>query len=202
MSKNVFKQVIKVQNLIGEKKTRLSFGLLVGLTSMMVVGVAPFDHYLTRQIKELDQEIEKLKPQADEIQKKIKSERFKYTKENPLVALYPQTTRLEEGRSSFAKELELLMKNHVQDVWLTKISFNRLTKEAVLEGHATDATRVNQYFDKLTEEKELDGYHLKDLSMEEKPFSSQKSSEAKGKETEASGIRAYSFTIKTKKEGA
>ena len=202
MSKNVFKQVIKVKNLIGEKKTRLNFGLLVGLTGVLIVGITPFDRYLAQQINGLDQEIEKLKPQAAEIQKKIKTDRFKYTKENPLIAIYPQTTKLDEARASFAKELELLMKNHIQDVWLTKIAFNRHTGDAKLEGYALDATRVNEYFDKLSEEKELDSYNLKELSMEEKPLAGSKSSDVKEKEAAGSGIRAYAFTIKTKKEGA
>lgn len=202
MSKNVFKQVIKVKNLIGEKKTRLNFGLLVGLTGVLIVGITPFDRYLAQQINRLDQEIAKLKPQAAEIQKKIKTDRFKYTKENPLIAIYPQTTKLEEARASFAKELELLMKNHIQDVWLTKISFNRHTRDANLEGYALDATRVNEYFDKLSEEKGLDSYNLKELSMEEKPLAGSKSSDVKEKEGVGSGIRAYAFTIKTKKEGA
>lgn len=204
MSKNVFKQVIKVQNLIGEKKTRLNFKLLAGSALVMFLGAMPFDRYLTYKIHGLDQEIAKLKPQAAEIQAKIKEDRFKnYTKENPLVAIYPETMLLDDARASFAKELELLMKNHIQDVWLTKISFNRHSWTATLEGYALDATRANEYFDKINEEKELDKYQLKEFSVQEQPFTGGDSSHAsKDKKESNDGVRAYHFTIATKKEGA
>jgi hypothetical protein len=203
MPKNVFKQIIKVQNLIGEKKTRLNFGLLAGATAVMLLGVVPFDRYLTYKIQDLDKEIQALKPKAAEIKAKIKEDRFAhYTKANPLVAMYPETALMEEARPSFAHELDLLMKNHIQGVWLTKLSFNRHTWSASLEGYALDATQVNEYFDKIAEEKELDKYALKDLSVAEKAFSGNTSSDPKNKKASAVGVRAYHFTIKTKKEGA
>ena len=197
--KKKYRQILKIGNLIGYRKTRLNFWVILVLSGGAYFAPQPMEKKLKSQIEKLEKQLENAQKKEPELRAKIQAEMFVEGSENR-VALYPQNTALEEAEPSFAKEIGALIKNHIKGIWIESVTFNRQTYQCKISAYTVDPSIVDDYVGNIKADEVLAPYNLKLGILKEAPYAagqavageeSQKKEEAAG----SSSLHTYHFTL-------
>lgn len=205
MPKTSLKQTIKIGTLIGDKKVRLTFKRVMKIWVISVIPVAIAHGLMAYKVSNAQEEIQKLKAEIPQIEKKIKEESFLPPKGEVLETLYPAMDHLEKATGSFSEELDALTDAHAKGMWIEHVHLNRQTSYAKIVGYTDDATLVDDYLESLKEDEAFDGYDLKyvkirHLESEKKAEERSRHKKRNKRGTKYDGLPVHQFIISTKKE--